>query len=224
MSSRSWLDTRDAQLLPFASNFSTRASATPAAYGLVAGDATALATLYGNYNTALTTASNPATRTSVTIAAKDVAKAALITELRLLYKKINAANLAADKREELGLPIRDITPSPIAPPATKAVAMVLGKDGVIVDLRVKDELTLESKAKPPGAAGYELLCAVTAAGAPAPMDDRQYFSFGVAKKSDRTIAFEAADLGKTAHLRPVWISPRGARGPMGDAVSVNLAA
>ncbi|HEX8520713.1 MAG TPA: hypothetical protein VF669_00570 [Tepidisphaeraceae bacterium] len=160
----------------------------------------------------------------MTVAQKDISKATLIAQLRALYKKINAGNLAADKRQELGLPIRDTSPSAIAPPATKAVASVLARDGVNVALRVKDELTPESKAKPAGVEGYELLCALTTPGASAPADQRQYFSLGLNKKSDRTIAFESADLGKTAHLRPVWINPRGQRGPMGDPVSVNLAA
>jgi hypothetical protein len=122
------------------------------------------------------------------------------------------------------LPIRDTSPTPIGPPATKPVAGVLHKDGPVVAIRVKDETTPESKAKPSGVEGYELLCSVTNAGTAAPADERQYFSLGLAKKSDRTITFESSDLGKTAHLRPVWINPRGQRGPLGDVVSVNLLA
>src|SRR5438105_1340795 len=116
MASRNWLDTRDSALVPFAGNISTRLSATPVAYNTVAADATALATAFTNYSTSVTTVNNPATRTKVTLAQRDVNKVILIAQLRLLYKKFNAGNLAADKREELGLPIRDTSPTPIAPP------------------------------------------------------------------------------------------------------------
>jgi hypothetical protein len=91
MSSRNWLDTRDAVLVPFAGNISTRLSATPVAYNCVAADATALATAYTNYSTSVTTVNNPATRTKVTLAQRAVNKATLIALLRLLYKNSTRA-------------------------------------------------------------------------------------------------------------------------------------
>jgi len=221
---RSWLDTRDAFLLPFSQNISTKLSATPAAYGAVAGDATALATLVSDFDTKLTTAQNPATRTKVSVTAKDVSKAALIAELRALYKKFNAANIPADKRQELGLPILDKTPTPVAPPTTKPVLTIRDSDKQGCSVRAKDELTLETKAKPPGVEGLEILMTIQPAGTPAPADLRQWFSGGIAKRSDFVIPFEPSDAGKVAHIRAAWFSTRGSRGPLSDIVSLPIAA
>src|SRR5437016_1820127 len=103
-----FLPSSDADLLAFAQNFSTKVTATPVPYGLVAGDATALAALVTSFTTALNTANTPATRTAVTVASKDTARAVLVTELRQLARRVQATpTVTAAQRIELGLPVHD---------------------------------------------------------------------------------------------------------------------
>lgn len=69
----------DVPLKDWAVNFSALITATPANYNLVAGDATAIDTVVDAYTAALVLTTNPATRTPVTIAAKDAAREAMRT-------------------------------------------------------------------------------------------------------------------------------------------------
>jgi hypothetical protein len=220
----SWLDTRDQPLLVFAGNLSTRLTSAPVSYGVVAGDATAVSNAYTGYEASLLAATTLATRAPVTIAAKDVSKATLVKELRKVYKKLRAANLAADKLQELALPIIDAEPTRRNPPESRPVIAVRGARSLAHDLRVKDELTLESKRKPAGADGYELMCVILPAGTTPPADPREWFSVGIGKRADYTVTYQPEDAGKVAHLRTVWFSPRGERGVLGEIVSAPIAA
>ena len=74
----------DSVLLAGANNFSTLISAAPLPLGLTPALATAYATLNTAYASAYSTAANPPTRTSVTIAAKDTARALLVNNTIML--------------------------------------------------------------------------------------------------------------------------------------------
>src|SRR5689334_13911700 len=78
---KSWFPLKDADLLLFAQNWVTR-GATPSNYNWVAGDVTSLSTITTGFDSALTLATDPTTRTRVTIDAKDVQKGTLIAQLR----------------------------------------------------------------------------------------------------------------------------------------------
>jgi hypothetical protein len=221
---KNWLPQAEADLASFCSNVATRITSTPSAYNVVAGDATALSALVADFVTKRTAANEPTTRTPVVIASKDVAKAALIAEMRLLYKKFNAGNLAADKRQELGLPIIDKEPTVIPAPASKPVCQVIVSDSISHTIRVKDENTLESKRKPEGVEGYELFYSVQPVGTPPPADLREWASAGIGKKSDFTLAYRPEDAGKVAHVRAIWFNPRGQRGAAGDVITAPIAA
>ncbi len=222
--SRNWFPTTDAELLPFTTNLSTKLTAAPATYGAVAGDATALAGLLSTFSTALTAAVNPATRTKVTVATKNAARNSLVSNLRLLYKKINVANLAADKREELGLPVRDGTPTASGAPATKPIANVADTGEYAALLRVVDEATPLKKARPGGTDGAVVMSYVQIASEAIPTDLEKWSFKGIAKRSDFRVEFSAGEAGKTAHVRLMWFSPRGQLGPASDAVTFMIAA
>ena len=95
-----YIPQRDSLLLPWALNFSTLITASPATYGLLAGDATAIAAVYSAYNTAYGLAINPATRTPVTVANKDTAKITMLATIRPYAQSIslNAGVSPANRR------------------------------------------------------------------------------------------------------------------------------
>lgn len=108
---QSWLPLKDADLLSFMQNMSAKITATPTDFGLQAADATALAALLTSYEDALAAASDPATRTPVSVTAKDVAEA------RSLAKRIQATpTVTPDQKSSLGLPIHKTTVTPIPAP------------------------------------------------------------------------------------------------------------
>lgn len=109
---RSFFYGTDAEIAAGSANFSTRITATPAAYGLVAAQATAYAAVNAAYQTAYTTAITPATRTKGAVAAKNDAKDALRAMASDLAKIIDGTPTVTDQQKiDLGLAIRK-TPTP----------------------------------------------------------------------------------------------------------------
>jgi len=87
---RDYLPARDAELLLWVQNYSAKITATPTAYGLTSGDATLLASLTGDFDTRLSVATTPATRTAVSIQAKNTSRTALKARCRILARIITA--------------------------------------------------------------------------------------------------------------------------------------
>src|SRR4051812_434654 len=111
-----FLPNKDSALLAWSLNFSTLITATPTAYGLVAGDATAYAALHSAFATALA-ACDPGQRSKSLVAAKNTARDNLKTSARLLAKRVEGtATVTNAQKIDLGLNVR-ATPTPIPAPS-----------------------------------------------------------------------------------------------------------
>ncbi len=75
---------READLLTWSSAFKTKITATPTAYGLTAAQATAYGTLHDAFAAAYATANDQLTRSPASVATKNLAKWALVAQIRLL--------------------------------------------------------------------------------------------------------------------------------------------
>ena len=213
---------KDSEFGPWAANFSTKITATPTAYGLIAGDATALATAVTNFTAALTTATNPATRTPVTVASKDTLKAVLIADIRSLAKRIQATPaVTASQKTELGLPVHDAVPTPVAVPTTKPTLDLRGIDRQSHLILIADETTPLKRAKPPGVIGCEIYAAV---GPTPPTDLRHWEYMGLASKAEFTLSYEPEDVNKQATIVARWINRKGEVGPVSNPITGSIAA
>lgn len=212
----------DQDLDAWLENYDTKITATPTAYGLVAGDATALATLVTDFQSKLAICSVPSTRTAVTIQAKDTARQAVVTKARALAAIIQAdpdtTNL---QRAELGLTVRDEFPTAVGPPITKPVVNVEDIGNLQHVLRVRDEATPLSNAKPVGAHGAEVYVLYGEV-APASLAGMTYK--GITTTALTTVVHDVAEKGKTAWFRLRWLNPTGQPGPISDEVSATVAA
>lgn len=217
-----WLPSKDADLDAFAVNFHTLIAAAPATYGLVAGDATALDPFVTAYTAALTAATDPSTRTSVTVAAKDVARFNLKAELRELAAKVQASPTVTDgAKTALGLTVRDTAPSPISAPATNPIVSVNEATPLAHYLRFSDSLTPDSRAKPVNVVGMELYVSPSAT----VISDPEDLKFnGVVTRNPYVITYDAADAGKKAYIAGRWINAKGQRGPWSGITSMTIAA
>ena len=117
---KSWLPLKDEPLLSFCGAFVATIMPAPQAYGLRTIDAETLDILVNNYAGALSLNASPRERTRTVIAAKQMAKVALIAGMRIVYTRLNAANLGNDQREALGLPVIGAGHMRIAVAATTA--------------------------------------------------------------------------------------------------------
>lgn len=217
----SYIPLKDADLDAWATNFASVLTADPASYGATAGQASSLTTLAGAFTTALATATNPATRTSVTVAAKDNAKALLVIEARTLamqaqaYGGITPALLAA-----AGLTVRLTVPSPIPAPSTKPLTANLGVVNGLMTIAVNDEATPDKKYKPFGAVACQHFVKYGGA-APATVDDCQYL--GQTTRTPQQINLGVANVGTTAWIISRWVTRKGLTGPVSDTLEVLVA-
>jgi hypothetical protein len=220
-----YIPSREAELLTWSVNFFAKVQAAPTDYGLTIADVTELTPLMTAFTDAYQAATDPATRTKVTVADKDVAKVALVAELRLLARKVQAdPAVTAGQKTELGLPVHDLAPTPVPVPATKPVLELAGEDICRHTVRLFDEATPTSRAKPQGSAGAQVFTFIAANGENPPIELDQWTLRGLATRSEFEVVYPGADAGKKAYIAARWFNSKGEVGPRSDAVARLIAA
>jgi hypothetical protein len=177
------------------------------------------------YDTSLTTATNPATRTATAVAAKNTARAQLVADIRLLVRRIQATpSVTPAQKTSLGITVPDHVRTPVPPPTTRPVLSVANISSRTLSIRLADETTPTRRAKPPGVDGAEVYSFAAAAGTPPPADLTAWQYKGLAKRADFNVPFDAGDVGKIGCVRAQWVSTRGANGPVSDEITGSIAA
>lgn len=217
-----YIPAQDSAYDNWAANFSAQITASPATYGLVAGDATAIATAFSNWHAAYLLAGltappnptpvNPSTRTSVTIAAKDVQKAASAITFRSYAMIIGAnAGVSSGAKIAAGLTDRATGRTPIPAPGTAPILGFIGATPGVHTLKYSDTSTPTTKAKPFGAIQIELWNFVAIV---PPVGGALGCSFvGVFTKTPFSVNYLAGDIGKNAYYYGRWTTRRGIVGP-----------
>lgn len=206
-------------------NFSSKLTATPVAFGLVAGDAVAVATQATAFATAYALSSTPATRTSATIAQTNNVRALATATIRPYAVRIAANSAVTDANKvSIGVTIRSTTPTPVPAPTTAPALSLLSATFLQHQLRYVDVSTPTTKAKPFGATGMEVYIAV---GIAAAVDPSVAPYRGNYTKSPMTVAFDAGDKGKTATYFARWTTTAGPGGvaqvgPWSDPLVVGI--
>lgn len=216
----SYIPTKDADVIAWGANFAAVITADPAAYGLLASDALVIQTNYDEFNNAYILAVNPATRTIVTIAAKDEEKAGFLSLARAYAALIRAnAGVSPEAKAAAGLTIPDPTPTPIPVPGTSPIlAAPLQGIGTIL-MTITDSATPLLKAKPFGVAGG-LLFARPWVGA-APPAPENYNLIGIYTKSDNIITTSTfANPGEKFRFNGQWYNRKGQLGPLGSGLDL----
>lgn len=214
----SYIPTKDADLINWGSNFAAVITADPAAYGLLAADALTIQTNFDEFNAAYTVAINPATRTIVTIAAKDEEKAGFLSLARAYAAVIRAnAGVSPEAKAAAGLTIPDPTPTPIPVPSTyPLMAAPLQGVGTIL-MTLVDQATPLIKAKPFGVAGACLYFSKWVGATPPDGDSKQLL--GLITKSDNIIETAPfATAGEKIRWYAQWYNRKGQLGPIGPVL------
>lgn len=216
----SYIPTRDADLIAWGDNFASVITADPAVYGLLPADALVIQTQFDEFNAAYVIAVNPATRTIVTIAAKDEEKAGFLSIARAYAAIIRAnAGVSNDAKAAAGLTIPDPTPTPIPVPSTyPLLAAPLQGIGQIL-MTITDQATPLIKKKPFGVLGGCLFSQKWTSASPPP--DATKTLFGLITKSDNVIEtagiYAAAD---KVRFYAQWYNRKGQLGPIGPTLDV----
>lgn len=210
--STSYIPPRDADLDDWLNNFSTLITAGPATYGLVAGDATAIAAGVLSWHTKFLAAIAGPTRGPMTIADKDDEKVLVLALVRPYAQQVanNAAVDVADK-VSLGVNPRTTSPTPVPTPATQPVILLAGAMPLQHMLRYRDATAIPSvKAKPAGVIQLYLYGATSAT---VIVDPATLPMIRPATKSPLLVDFDASDKGKTCYYAGRWVTRTGLMGP-----------
>lgn len=207
-----YIPTRDADLDDWATNFTTRLTASPGTYGLIAADATAVASVVTTWHTAYLVAIAPSTRTPVTVQAKDAARIGMLDVIRpyAVGISLNAGVLAADKIA-IGVNPRTTGPTPVPAPSTLPVISLISAQHLLHLLRYRDQdAPSTSRRKPANVTQIQIYGAVSATviSDPTTLPLRT-----IATKVPVTIAWDSADVGKTAYYAARWQTRTGLVGP-----------
>jgi hypothetical protein len=205
----SYIPSTDAGFSAWLLNFSALITATPALYGLIAGDATAIAAQNTAYQAAYTLATNPATRTAPTVAAKDAAKATALAVVRP-YAVAISLNAGVDDLDKtaVGVTVRKTVPTPIPAPTVAPQVSFVSAIPLATTLKVVNSDEPTTKAKPFGAIGIEVWASV---GTVAATDPAQLKYRYTATKIPTVLSFDAADQGKICTVASRYVT-RGGNG------------
>lgn len=191
-------------------NFSTLLTAAPTDYGLVAGDATIVSTAFGTWHPAYVLATNPTTRTSPTIAAKDAERISAEAILRPYATNISRNPAVANiDKTAIGVNLPNTSRTPIPPPTTSPTLALVSVIHNLQTLSYRDSATPTTKAKPPGAIGMELWRTIATTPASSPVDAAL---IGIITKSPANIGTMSGDAGKFATYFGRWTTRSGPGG------------
>lgn len=205
-----YIPAKDADFATWLANFSSKITATPVAYGLIAGDATIIAAVATSFATAYALAIDPATRTQANIAGKDAARVAAIATVRpyAVSISLNSGVTNPDKLE-VGVNLPNAARTPIPPPVTAPVLAFVSAIPGQTTIGVSDSSTPLSKAKPFGVASMELRQTLGTAIA---SDPNTAALVGLTTKSPTYIAYDPTDTGKYATVWGRWRTKSGPQG------------
>ena len=215
-----YLPRRDPELGQWAANFSALITAAPTTYGLVAGDASTIATYVSAFTSALAVVNNPATKTKATVAAKDGAKAAMLDIVRGYAQQVRNNNGVSNAdKTALGLTIPDRTPTVVPPPTSQPLLNIIGATPGVHTLRYADASTPDSRRKPVGTIGLQLFVAI---GAGAVTDPAVAPFRAFVTRQPYGVSFEPADHGKLATYFARWQNGKGEAGPWSNPVTFTI--
>ncbi len=217
-----YIPTRDSELDPYAINFATLISANPTNYGLQASDATAIDDAVDAWHASYLAATNPSTRTSATIQAKNTQKANVKSVIRGYAAQIRANRAVSDTlKMGLGLRIPDRDPTPIPAPGSYPVLTVESFNLGTLTLTAADQFTPDKKAKPAGSAGLLLFSTIGEAPAiePSNVDFNAFLS-----KTKFQNSYGAEQAGQFVTFFGRWTNGKGELGPWSPPVSIRIAA
>lgn len=216
---RSFYFGTDAEVYTGSTAFHTKIAATPTAFGLVAGDATAYGVKQAAYATGYLAAIDPETRTKAKVATKNAAKQALKDATAALAKKIDGTTTVTDEQKiELGLNVRK-TPSPVPVPEDQPKIDILSVVGYAVKIHVHGDGEF-SRGFPPSVKGAQVYSYI---GATPPADPRAWTYEGASTKSVIDVIFDDSTApGAQVWLRACFFNPRNLCGPANEPVSTRL--
>ena len=217
-----YIPSRNANFVAWLANFSTLITASPGTYGLVAGDATAIAA----QNTAIAAGyaliTSPSTKTAATVAAFNTEKVNALALVRPYAVTISLnAGVSSANKTALGVNPRTSVPTPITTPTTAPTLTAQSTSTAGTILRYRDSTSSPSvKSKPYGVTSLQLYAMTSAT---AITDPATLPYIGPVTKSPYTLSLGSGAAGKIAYIAGRWVTRKGLVGPWSSIISYVVA-
>lgn len=220
-----YIPPKDADFANWSANFAATIAANPSFFGLVTADATAITAADAAFQTAYALAINPATRTSVTVNAKDVQKASTLIVERTYAQIIQKnAGVSDANKAAAGLTVPKTSRTPIPAPGTAPILGYVGSTPGVTTLNYKDTSTPTTKGKPFGALQLELWYDIPPVDATTHVQGTPELAnaifAGLFTKAPLAFAPPGGNTGKTMGLWGRWTTRRGLTGPWSAELDV----
>lgn len=218
----SYMPSADADFDLWQLNLTTKVVLSPGTYGLDTSYSAALSPMSADFHTKLGIANTQSTRTPVSIASKDAARAALKSFIRVGVNIIQATPAVTNEaKEALNIPIHSNTPTPIPAPSTYPVIDATPSGPRLTQIKISDSATPDSRKKPSGAVAMALFAKASAT----PISDPEQLDFiGMMSRNALQQQWPVDDLNKTMYIAGVWITRTGKRGPWSSIAATGVAA
>jgi len=200
----------------------TNVKAKQTAWGISADATTSLESKQGVWNNAFSKASNKQDRTAADVQAKNDTLADYKKEIRSFVAEFLANNskVTDSDRVQMGLTVKSETRTPAAVPATSPLGTVDFGVRLQHTLRISDEATPQSKAKPAGVHGCEVWVKL---GGEAPKDVSELTFLGTSTGNSYTTNYEGKQANILAYYWLRWVNTRGEHGPWSSTLSAIIA-
>lgn len=199
----------DAGFDSWLANFNNLLTASPSTYGLTAPAAVIVGGVTSTWAAAYALAIAPATRTSVTVAAKDAARVNAEAIVRPYAISIsNNPAVANGDKTAIGVTVKITVPTPVPAPTDAPELGVQSSIPLLQTLTYKQPGSA-GKYKPPGVTGMEVWRSV---GTVPAVDPAQAGYVSTVTKSPFRQAFYAPDQGKVATYFARWVTRSGPGG------------
>jgi hypothetical protein len=217
-----YIPAEDTLALAWMVNFASKLTTQFALYGVTPSDALAVTNAVNQFDAALQLTLDPATKTTVTVANKDQARAAAEAICRQYAMAIKvSAGVSDGDKIAIGVRPQNDQRDPIPAPDTSPMLNVVAATPLSHTLRYSDSMTPDSGRKPEGAISLQLFVAV---GTEAATEEGAGNFYGNFTKNPVLVAFDPADDGKVASYSSRWQSRRGEVGPWSAPISFRIAA
>jgi hypothetical protein len=212
MKTYDFIPANDRTFLQWVINFLKQLNAMLTRIGFPTSEYQLLSTQRDDFATKLALSEEPATRTKVTIANKNVARRLLEKTIRLDIKEFLNFNraLTDGDREALGLPVYKTTRTPASIAERHPDFDVYTGEIRRLDIHFFDQEKDHTKAKPEGQHGAEIRWAICET-PPEIIDDLVHSAFDT--RTPFTLDFDENQRGKTVYFALRWENTRGLKGP-----------
>jgi len=220
MSSNGYMPPKQAEQVDWSQNFATAVSVDPQVWNLPASMTTDFVALNASLQSTWTAATEPSTRTKVTVQQlRDKLRSMKVMARKMVSTIQGAPGVSDEMLVQAGLTVRKTTRTPEGAPAQKPIVVVTLVDGRRVDVELRQDM--EKRGKAPNAS---IAVIFTHIGETAPSGPDGWTFAMQTTKTKFTLPFPAGTAGQKAYITAFWSNSKGQSSPGATPVSVDLPA